>query len=350
MSKKQKQATLQDVAKHAGVSTATVSRCLNQPDQVVAQTREMVEAAVAELGYVPNFSARALAANRSFTIGAVIPTMENAIFARALQDFQTALNLQDYELLVACSFFKKDVEEQQIRALVSRGVDGILLIGRERSPTIYQFLKARNVAYVIAWSFPKAADQKSYEQGCFVGFDNEAAMYQMTQKVIDYGHRHIAMISGLAPNNDRVKARQTGFLNAMKDQKIAVDDQSIIQSEYDISAARKAFEILLDQDQRLTAIVCANDVLAVGAVLQAQDRGLAVPKDISITGFDDIELANVVTPHLTTMNVPHAQMGERSAQALLGRILADEPMENQQLETFIVERQSLAAPRSKRSI
>ena len=118
-----RQPTLADVARLAAVSTATVSRCLNTPDQVVAETRERVQAAIEKLGYAPNYSARALAANRTHTVGAVIPTMENAIFARGLQAFQEELGERGYTLLVASSAYKPALEAEQIRTLVARGVD-----------------------------------------------------------------------------------------------------------------------------------------------------------------------------------------------------------------------------------
>ena len=141
--------TLDDVAREAGVSTATVSRCLNNSEKVTAKTRERVARAIDLLGYSPNFGARAMAAKRTFTIGAIIPTMENAIFARGLQAFQEALYAQGYTLLVASSAYKPEIEAEQIRALVARGADGLLLIGYDRDPSIYDFLARRGVPTLV---------------------------------------------------------------------------------------------------------------------------------------------------------------------------------------------------------
>lgn len=345
MTNKPRQATLEDVARRAGVSTATVSRCLNQPDQVISKTREKVAQAVEELGYRPNFSARALAARRSNTIGAIIPTMENAIFARAVQAFQLELSKQDYELLVACSLFQKEVEEEQIRALVARGAEGLLLIGRARDPEIYDFLKAQQIPYVLAWSAPKVEKNNNDDAVHAVGFDNEQAMFDMVSKVIDYGHSNLAMISGIYRDNDRAMARRQGFIKAVKSRGLHVDDHAIVQSEYDILAARQACRALLERDNVPTAIICANDVLATGAILEAKQLGFDVPNDVSITGFDDIELAQVIEPNLTTVHVPHADIGRLSAQSLFQQIQSDNTHQNAPLQTSIIERNSLAKPR-----
>ena len=137
--------TLSDVAKRADVSTATVSRCFNEPDRVVPETRNRVMRAVEELSYTPNFGGRVLASRRTNTVGAIIPTMENAIFARGLQAFEEALALEGYTLLVASTGYDPEREFEQIKKLVARGSDGLLLIGWERSEKVFNFLKTSEV-------------------------------------------------------------------------------------------------------------------------------------------------------------------------------------------------------------
>lgn len=332
---------LEDVARLAGVSTATVSRCLNQPNQVVESTRKRVQKAVDELGYMPNYNARSLAAKRSKIIGAVIPTMENAIFARALQVFQERLSEEDFDLLVASSSYKKDVEEKQIRSLVSRGVDGLLLIGIKRDSKIYEFLEEREIPFVVAWSFHEHL--KAPTSGLLVGFDNKKAMASIVQLVLDKGHRKIVMLAGIANNNDRAQARIEGFKSKLAENQL--DDTAVIECEYDIDKARKAFVGMRQTIGLPTALICANDVLAVGAVLEAQSQGLNVPNDISITGFDDIEIASIISPPLTTVHVPHRMLGMHSANTLLAKINKGRTERDMELETNIVERQSLGSPR-----
>jgi len=175
--------TLDDVANAAGVSTATVSRCLNEKQKVSSKTLTKVMEAVESLGYTPNFNARAMAAKQSHTIGAIIPTMENAIFARGLQAFQEKLLEQGYNLLVSSSAYQPKLEAQQIRELVARGADGLLLIGA---------------------SMPNS-------EHASVGFDNRAAMRLLADKVIEMGHRRIAVISGIVDGNDRAAERLAGI-------------------------------------------------------------------------------------------------------------------------------------------
>ncbi|MFW2468790.1 MAG: LacI family DNA-binding transcriptional regulator, partial [Candidatus Puniceispirillaceae bacterium] len=303
--------TLTDVAKKAGVSTATVSRCLNTPDRVAKRTRDKVEDAIAELGYTPNFGARVMASKRTFTIGAIIPTMENAIFARGLQAFQDELQKQGYTLLVASSSYEPKTEEEQIRTLVSRGVDGLLLIGHDRSPEIIDFLEYKNIPALVAWAHDPKARLPS------IGFDNFAAMSQLTKYALSIGHRRIGMISAWTESNDRARARVKAVRHVMSKAGITSNNLVIIETDYGIKSGAVAFDKIMKYSQPPAIIICGNDVLAAGALKQAKSLGLSVPSDISVTGFDDIELASAITPTLTTVHVPHREMGTKAGQSLI---------------------------------
>jgi len=335
MSKLRSVPTLDDVAKRAGVSTATVSRCLNDPQRVVAATRERVMSAVDALGYTPNFAARVMAAKRSFTIGAIIPTMENAIFARGLQAFQEKIHQRGYTLLVSSSAYKPEVEEEQIRTLVARGADGLLLIGHDRDARIYDYLERQKVPAMVAWSFTPGQRTPS------IGFDNRQAMMALAQEVIALGHTQLATISGFSQGNDRARLRIEGIKDAMQQSGLSPNNLATIETSYEIESGAEAFRQLMAQDTRPTAILCGNDVLAVGAVRQAEDMGLHVPDDISITGFDDIELARIVQPGLTTIHVPHRDMGRKAAAELIEMIENSSPGQSIRLDTKIVMRKSL---------
>lgn len=330
--------TLHDVARRAGVSTATVSRVLNDPALVTESTRELVLGIVEEIGYTPHFGGRALASNRSNTIGAVIPTMDNAIFARGLQAFQETLADAGVTLLVASSSYDDQREFEQIRALVSRGIDGLMLIGAARPKETYTFLDRRNIPYVLTWNY------RPDEKVCFVGFDNRAAASVMARTVIERGHRHIAMIAGITASNDRASDRVEGVRAALDEGGLSGRDLPILESVYSLNDGRRACAALLERKPRPTALICGNDVLAVGAITLAKSRGLRVPEDISITGFDDIELAEVIEPGLTTVHVPHRRMGEAAARALLAVLEGETNGQGLELETQIVIRDSLASP------
>ena len=330
--------TLEDVARAAGVSTATVSRCLNMPDKVSAKTRDTVMGAVERLGYTPNFGARVMASNKSFTIGAIIPTMENAIFARGLQAFQEALLAHGYTLLVASSAYRPDIEAEQIKSLIGRGVDGLLLIGAERSQEVYEYLERRGVPTVLAWTLSQQPGTVS------VGFDNHLAMRSLAAQVIAKGHRDIAMISGITRGNDRAAERLRGVRDALQADGLNPADMPVIEAPYEIDAGARAFDTLIHRIPRLTAVMCGNDVLAAGAMTRARALGMRLPEDVSITGFDDIELARLMIPGLTTVHVPHRSMGRQAAHTLIHMIEGQKIGPSVALKTSVENRHSLGAP------
>lgn len=331
--------TLEDVADAASVSTATVSRCLNEPDKVSESTRVRVMDAVEKLRYSPNFGARAIAANRTGIFGAIIPTMENSIFARGIEAFQRALVANKKTMIVASSAYDVDQEAAQIRTLVARGADGILLIGTDRDPDLYSFLLEREIPIVIAWAISDNSNQS------YVGFDNIAATKSLVNKALELGHKNCAVISARTAMNDRARARLLGTRQAIAEFGLDPQSLSVIETEYSIQSGHDAFLELSRKVPAPTLVICGNDVLAVGAIKAAQQIGLHVPDDVSITGFDDIELASVVSPALTTVHVPHREMGRIAAETLVS--LTNDPSHPIQieLETSIVERGSLAAPK-----
>lgn len=341
MSEQRTVATLEDVAKAAGVSTATVSRCLNTPDLVQERTRLRVTQAIDDLGYTPNFGARAMAAKRTYTIGAVIPTMENAIFARGIQAFQETLHESGYTLLVASSAYRPAMEEEQIRKLVARGADGLLLIGQDRDEAVYRYLKRRNVSAVIAWIYEPDAPLPC------IGFDNFHAMRDLAEQVIGMGHRRIGVISGLTDGNDRARMRVEGIRAAYHANGLDLSELKMIETRYSIEHGGDALIELMAMTPNPTAIMCGNDVLAVGAIKRARERGIRVPSDLSITGFDDIEVSRLIEPALTTVHVPHRPMGRHAAEELIRVLEGKSAGVSMQLPTTIQMRASLVPPGSQ---
>lgn len=329
--------TIEDVALRAGVSTATVSRCLNEPERVSERTRERVLEAVRVLGYAPHFGARALAAKRTNTFGAIIPTMENAIFARGLQAFQEELGDHGITLLVSSSSYDPRLEEDQIRALVARGADALLLIGHDRTPESYEFLEQRGIPHVIAWVGSGGPSRLS------IGFDNRKAMSGLVSEVLRLGHTRLALVTAPRAGNDRARERAKGVLKTMKKSGLDPKSLKIIETPYSISNGGDAFEELMRSDPRPTAVLCGNDVLAAGALTRARAIGIDVPGDVSITGFDDIEIAEIVSPPLTTVHVPHRKMGRGAARQLIAMRNGDDPGPSIELDATLVWRGSLAA-------
>jgi len=303
--------TLKDVARRANVSTATVSRYCNSPEKIRPNMRMRVETAIAALGYTPHGAARALALQRTNTIGAVVPTLDSAIFATTLQTLQTELAASGRTLVFAVSGYDPARELGQVENLVVRGVDGVMLTGESRSPAVYALLERYGIRYASTYVHHPASRHPT------IGFDNRRAMHKVVGYLHDLGHRSFAMIAGIAEGNDRAGERIAGTVEALAQRRLKVDPARILERPYSIPAARGALRILMTGPQPPTAIVCGNDVLALGALLEATAMGLRVPEDISITGFDDLDLAREIPPGLTTVHAPLVEMGRLTARYLL---------------------------------
>lgn len=333
-----KAAKLADVAHLARVSTATVSRALTQPEMVKPATAARIRQAVQALGYVAHGAARALASRRTHTIGAVIPTLDNAIFANTAHALQKTLYQAGYTLLLASHEFDPEVETRVTGALIERGVDGLVLLGTTHPPSVLRMLDTHQVPHVLTWAL-----DPSGRHPC-VGFDNRAAAVRVTHHLLELGHREFAMISGITAGNERAAERREGVTQALAARGITLAPGRVVEKPYTLSAGREGLREIMRGAQRPTAVICGNDVLAIGAQAECQATGLSVPHDISVTGFDDQEMAAVVTPALTTVHFPTAELGTYAAQHLLSR-LAGKPFEMRtELPVELIVRGSTAPP------
>jgi len=336
--------TVAAVAAAAGVSTATVSRVLNTPQAVRETLRRQVETAVAQLGYVPHAGARAMMLRRSGTIGAVFPTVDNAIFAKAIDALQRRLSEAGLQLLIATSDYDPDAEMRQAVNLVTRGADALALCGAGQRSELLEFLRQRGLPCVhVMTLLPADAPMTS------VGFDNAGAMAQAVRYLIDLGHRRIAMLAGVTRDNDRASARVAGVRRALHDAGLKLPPQRLVERRYSIAAAREGLRELMAARPAPTAIVCGNDVLAFGALLEAQRLGIAVPQALSIVGFDDLELARQLQPALTTVRVPAEEMWRAAADRLIAALRGEAVQRATEIEVALVVRESTAAaPRRRR--
>ena len=267
--------------------------------------------------------------------------MDNAIFARGLQAFQEGLAEAGVTLLVASSGYDSEQELEQITALIGRGADGLLLIGEARSKEAYAFLERRRIPYVIAWNY------RTEGKAPFVGFDNKTAAHRMTEQVLKFGHRKIAMIAGVTKNNDRAADRVAGVKSALARAGPPLALSAIVEAPYSLEAGADAFGKLMEATARPTAVICGNDVLAVGAIMKARELRLEIPREVSITSFDDIDLAVVVEPQLTTVHVPHRRMGRAAAKLLLDLCEGKATQGSIELDTSIIARNSLGVAKAK---
>ena len=330
--------TMEDVARRAGVSTATVSRVLNRSDPVRESLRAKVEAAVLALGYVPHAGARTMKLHRSGTLGAIFPTIDNAIFAKAIDALQRRLAEAGHQLLIATSDYDPRTEERAALTMLARGVDGLLLCGCGQDASLLERLRQRNVPAVHVMSWPVPPDRIG------VGFDNARAMGQVVKYLLDLGHRRIAMLAGVTRDNDRAAERVRGVREALAAAGLKLPATRLAERRYGIAPAREGLRQLMSAKPAPTAVICGNDVLAFGALLEAQRLGLAVPGDLSIVGFDDLELAAQVQPALTTVRVPAGDLWRCAAERLLAALQGDELPRATEIALALVVRESSGPP------
>jgi len=330
--------TLEDVARAAHVSTATVSRALSLPHKVSPATLVRVQAAVDRLGYVAHGAARALASRRTLTIGAVIPTLDNAIFANTTHALQKTFDEAGYTLLLACHEFDTATELRVARALVERGVDGLVLVGATHDPALFELLAARRLPYVLTW-----ASGTHGVHPC-IGFDNRAAGLQVAAHLLALGHKSIAVVSGITAQNERAQERLAGVRDALAARDLA--PVAVIETPYTHAGGREGLREVVAVSPRPTAVICGNDVLAIGAIAEAAALGIAVPRELSITGFDDMEIASLFAPGVTTVHLPTAELGQEAARQLLARLAGEDVPLGTELPVELVVRGSTAAPAS----
>jgi LacI family transcriptional regulator len=324
---------LREVAHKAGVSPATVSRVLNRPDLVAESTRARVLAAAAELDFEPSPSARALSRGRSYVMGALIPHIGYSVFADYIDAVQIACHAAGYSLVMGAYHFDMDEELRQARRLVHSGVDALILVGFKHRPELFELLDANDVKYVCTDVF----DPKS-PHPC-IGYDNRGAGRRIAAHFIAAGHKRFAMVTGDTRRNDRMALRLEGFRAELRKHGFPLPADAVFQGDYTIAEGSRGFSAVYAASQP-TAVMCGNDVLAVGALLEARKHGLSIPDDVEITGFDNLEWAAAFTPPLTTMHVPCTEMGRGAAELLLARMEGRDAPHAVALPLALVERET----------
>jgi LacI family transcriptional regulator len=332
--------TAQDVAVAAGVSSATVSRSFNNPDKVAPIVRARVLATAAALGWMPHAAGSALARGRTNIAGAIIPTLDNEIFAAQIGGLQSTLSTRSVTLLLGCSNYDREQAFKHAQAMLAKGVEALAIAGEAHKPELFDMIAARGMPYVVTYSY--RADSP---HPC-IGFDNHDAFYRMTRHLLDRGHRTIGLIVQPIAGNDRIEARVAGVRDALADQGLGLRPQHMREGEWSIGFGRESLRAIMSgPSPQPTAVICGNDWLAIGALLEARTMGLMVPDDLSITGFDDVAMAAQMEPGLTTMRVDNARIGSLAADYLLARLSGETPSPVPPLLPEFIERGSTAPPR-----
>jgi LacI family transcriptional regulator len=324
-----------EVARRAGVSAATVSRVLNDPSLVKPETRAKIQRVLEEMRYMRNGAARALASRRSRTVGLIVPVLGTAVFAEAAQVIQRCLQAGRYSLLTAGTDYDQAQELEAARTMIEHGVDGLILVGTSHDPALYRLLSETQTPAVQIFAYDPESSLPC------VGFDNYQASYDIVDYLINMGHRRIAILMSHPHNNDRIRARVEGIEACLRDRKLKIDRDLVVEVGFTILEGRAGLRKLLAAGKPFTALACTGDVIAVGALLEARASHLDVPKQLSVTGFHDLDLSAQMDPPLTTVRVPIAEMGNTAVKLLLATLNDESPPMVRNLPTSIVMRKSV---------
>ena len=331
--------TIRQIADLAGVSIATVSRVLNGRNDVADETRETVNRVIRENGYTANRSARGLSAGRTGLVGVLVPLIYPAYFSSILAGAAEALMERDLRVVLSPTGHEHDREVSLLERLMHGVTDGALIVMPEESSPELELLIDGGYRFVVVDPIMPLAERiPSVSAAHASGAD------QAMRHLLELGHRRIAQITGprgwLATED-----RRRGYHAALASAGILPDPALEVESIPEIGPGRKAAEQLLDLPEPPTAIFAFNDNIAIGAIQAARARALRVPEDLSVVGFDDVEPATIVSPALTTVRQPLAEMG-RTAVSLLNRLLERQRFETLHIElaTRLVVRDSTAPP------
>jgi LacI family gluconate utilization system Gnt-I transcriptional repressor len=305
--KARRRARLSDVAAQAGVSAVTVSRALRKPEMVSEDVRRRIDAAVRDLGYVPNYLASALASAKTQIIGVVVPSLTNGVFVdylRALHDFFLP---KGFQVLVLNSRYSVTEEERAIATLIGHHAEALIIAGIDQNDRSRVLLKGAHVPIVQTMEIGKDPIDIN------IGLSQHDAGYAATKFLLELGHRKIAHIA--ARIDLRAKRRMEGYQQAMAD--AGLDHADMVEATVQQSTVRRGAEMfaaVLARIPDLEAIFCCNDDLALGALFECQRRGIRVPQDLSIVGFNDLEFCASAYPTLTSVATPRYEMALKAAE------------------------------------
>ncbi|MBJ6125313.1 LacI family DNA-binding transcriptional regulator [Microvirga splendida] len=332
-------ARIQDVARLADVSTATVSRALATPERVSPEARARVLEAIAKTGYVPNPAARSLRSQKTFMVLVVLPDLSNTFFSKILRGIEETLFEAGYGMIIS-DLDGSPEKEAHFAAFTAAGrVDGAILLnghlfGQTREG---EGQPARiSIPLVALCEAIPGADIPQIE------IDNRAAASRMTQHLASLGHRRIAYVSGPA-NNILERERFSGFKDGLEAAGQPFDPTLVLPGDYTIESGVAAGQALVARATRPTAVFCTSDEMAIGLMRTLFSAGLRVPQDMSVAGFDDIEFAAVAEPALTTIHQPRRELGQAAASALIALLQGRPSPKRIRLETDLVIRDSVAS-------
>tara|TARA_X000000950_G_scaffold187075_1_gene226346 strand:- start:2089 stop:3090 length:1002 start_codon:yes stop_codon:yes gene_type:complete len=325
--------TIYQVAERAGVSLSTVSRVLNGKASVNKVLKERVEKAVKELNYRPNSVARSLANNRTDSVGVLVPELNAPFFGDLMQAVESTLRAADKHVIISVGRNCLETEKDAVEFLISRNCDALIMHAEALSD---EYLLELNQS-----KLPVALVNRQVEglpDAC-TSLDNEKGGYLATRHLLELGHKDIAYISGPTDKCD-ASLRLEGHKRALSEAGLPTNPQLIFNGDYSEEDGKIGLLELMARDVPFTALVCANDWMASGAISCARDLGMSLPHDLSVVGFDDVVFAHHVFPRLTTVSNPIAEMAEMSAKYILNKVYGQANNVQLYFEPSLVVRES----------
>ena len=332
---------IKDVALEAGVSTATVSHVINKTKYVTDETRDKVQAAIEKLNFYPNAHARSLASGRSNFIGLLISDISNPFFPELVKSIESAAFEHGYNIILFNTNYDERRAAEYVQRLIELKVAGVALMTAELDPQLIDQLRRQEVRVV----FNDLGIVDDYMSN--IVLDYRSGIEEAVRHLVSLGHQRIAHIAGSSSIRSGV-IRREAFVSAMKRFLPKSGPPLIVEGDFRFEGGRLAATAILNSGKRPTAVVVANDMMALGAMNEFKAAGLNIPGDISIVGFDDIAFASISEPSLTTVCSPRVEIGRRAIEALISTIKSpDQAGVEVKIPTYLIIRRSTAPPRQK---
>jgi LacI family transcriptional regulator len=334
---------IREIARRAKVSTATVSRTINRVPTVDPQLAKRVWKVVEELGYYPNTQARALVSGRSRIVGLIVSEITNPFFPEIVQSFEDIAVQHNYEILLTSTVHDPKRMEASVRRMIERRVEGVAILTFGMEDSLLDGLRFRKVPLVFVDVGPNVPLVSN------IKIDYQHGIRQAVQHLAAMRHERIAFVTGPLTLKSAI-ARKAAFEESLREIGKVVDPQLIIEGDHTMEGGMRALTQLAKEPHRPTAIMCSNDLTAIGVMREAFDMGISIPQELSVIGFDDVRLAQFVTPPLTTIQMSQTEIARLAFKALISEMERDEPSTTGTeylMQTNLVLRNSTAlAPRA----
>jgi len=329
-----KRSNLRDVASRSGVSVATVSRVLNAPDKVAVETRDRVQKAIADLKFVPSAAARAMNRGNSGMVAALLPTLDNAIYARVVDGLEARFRADHLSLIVAQTGDDPEIESERARQMIDIGAEALIVVGITHSQSLYDLIE-RSQRPIVAVSYYDATSDIPT-----IGYDNWKAASVAAEHLAALGHRQVAVLHGPVGQNDRMRRRR----QALEQQDFGIDF-TFCEVELTMEGGQHGVDRVRETRPAATAVLCFSDVIAHGALHRLNSLGLSVPEDVSIMGMEDLPSSRFTFPALTSVKLSVEQMGVLSAEAIISWLRTEQRPPSVDLSVELAPRGSTSHPR-----